>query len=220
MPQAPDPHDMHAPDARPDDCDTLVLIRRAQQGDASALDALLRRSLPPLTRWARARFSGWGVDGVDVEDLVQDAVLSTLRRLHLFEPAHPAAFQAFLRTAVQNRARDLWRRARRRPVDGTELPDVPDLDTPSPLTQAIDAERRARVRRALRLLPAPQSQVVTRRVEREQSFAEIAAATGRSNADAARMAHQRAVARLRSTVTELETRATARREPRVLRRAA
>ena len=218
MPQTPDRHDA-TPSAPPlDECDTLVLIRRAQQGDASALDALLRRSLPPLTRWARGRFRGWAVGGIDVDDLVQDAVLSTLRRLSVFEPTHEAAFLAFLRTAVQNRARDVWRQARRRPIEPIPLPDVPD-HTPSPLAQAVAREERSHVRRALRLLPSPQRQVVTRRIDQEQSFAEIAAATGRTNADAARMAHQRAVSRLRLVVGDA-TRTTARRQGRTARRAA
>jgi DNA-directed RNA polymerase specialized sigma24 family protein len=52
----------------------------------------------------------------DTADLVQDAILNTLQRLHTFEPQGHGALRAYLRRAVENRINDEHRRIARRGV--------------------------------------------------------------------------------------------------------
>ncbi len=52
---------------------------------------------------------------LDTDDLVQDTVFQTLKRLQSFEVRHEGALQGYLRTAVVNRIRDEVRRATRHP---------------------------------------------------------------------------------------------------------
>src|SRR2546425_12833946 len=86
------------------------LIARARGGDRSALGVLLDRHLRPLQRWARGRLPRWARNLADTADLVQEAVLNTLRNLHSFEPEGQGALRAYLRRAVDNRINDELRR--------------------------------------------------------------------------------------------------------------
>src|SRR5678815_4691613 len=89
----------------PTDESTVSLIERAHAGDQGAVDRLLARHLTPLTRWTRGRLPNWARDGTDTDDLVQDTLLQTFRRLGHFEVRGPGALQAYLRQAVLNRVR-------------------------------------------------------------------------------------------------------------------
>ena len=99
---------------------TADLLRRARAGDAGALDDLFRRHLPPLRRWARGRLPRWTRDLRDTEDVVQETLLQTLKRIDVFEPRHEGALQAYLRQALINRVRDEVRRLR--PLSGSGGP--------------------------------------------------------------------------------------------------
>lgn len=81
------------------------LIRRAQEGDSSAVSALIRRHLPSLRKWARGRMPGWLRTVSDTSDLVQNALLQTFRRINTFEPRGHRALSAYLRQAVVNPCR-------------------------------------------------------------------------------------------------------------------
>jgi hypothetical protein len=70
---------------------TFTLVERAQAGDQEALDRLFARHLPPLRRWARGRLPKWARDLADTDDLVQDTLLQTFRRLSVFEVRGPGA---------------------------------------------------------------------------------------------------------------------------------
>src|SRR5690242_17786883 len=58
--------------------DLLALVR---QGDREALDRLFARCLPPLRRWARGRLPTAARGALDTQDLVQDTIVNSLRRL-------------------------------------------------------------------------------------------------------------------------------------------
>ena len=77
---------------------TVELVRKARSGDESALEALLERSLPPLKRWAHGRLPVRARGHIDTVDLVQEAAMHAIARLHSFEPRHVGAMQAFMRT--------------------------------------------------------------------------------------------------------------------------
>src|SRR5262245_26983886 len=78
-----------APDTQRMDAETsLALLERVRLGDKDALEALLRRYVPALRRWARGRLPRWARDLADTEDLVQETVVRGLRNLPTFEYRH------------------------------------------------------------------------------------------------------------------------------------
>jgi RNA polymerase sigma factor (sigma-70 family) len=174
---------------------TISLLDRAKDGDSSALDQLVERSLPPLRRWARGRLPQYARGLGDTQDVVQDAVLRTLPRLSSFEARHPGALQAFLRQAVANRIIDEIRKVTRRPNQG-ELQDNEPDPGPSPLEQAIGREGFERYEAALQQLRPSDREAIIARIELQQSYEEVAIALGKPSADAARVAVTRAIARL------------------------
>jgi RNA polymerase sigma-70 factor (ECF subfamily) len=64
---------------------TVHLLERARGGDRDALDRLLARHMRPLKRWARGRLPQWARDLADTDDLIQDALLQTFKRIDDFE---------------------------------------------------------------------------------------------------------------------------------------
>src|SRR5262245_12898579 len=89
---------------------TFDLIDRAKAGDQRAIERLFDRHLKPLQRWAKGRLPQWARDLADTEDLVQDVLLQTFKRIDNFEVRRVGALQAYLRQAVVNRVRDELRR--------------------------------------------------------------------------------------------------------------
>jgi len=184
------------PDALLSDEPTIELVIRARSGDRMAVEALLQRCLPPLKRWAHGRLPAAARGHFDTGDLVQDAALHVLRRLHVFEPRHVGAMQAYLRQTVINRIRDEVRRVTRQPMP-VELVDDHPSDSTSPLEAAIQAETYQRYRDALSRLSSRDRQMIVARVEVCWSFCEISSRFGLRTLDAARMAVTRALRRLR-----------------------
>jgi len=174
---------------------TLELLEQFRRGDARARDLLVERSLPQLRKWARGRLPQWARSLADTQDLVQDAVMRALPKLEHFEARHPGALQSYLREAVQNRIYDEVRKVSNRPgLD--ELPEeMPDL-APSPLEQAIGKQGFDRYEKALKTLKPADRDAIVARIELQQSYEEVAIALGKPNANAARMAVTRALARL------------------------
>ena len=64
---------------------SIELIHRAQREDEDALNRLLERYLPRLCRWASGRLPAHARDLRDTQDMVQEAVISTFRRIDRFE---------------------------------------------------------------------------------------------------------------------------------------
>jgi RNA polymerase sigma-70 factor (ECF subfamily) len=182
---------------------TFHLIDRARAGDQAALDRLFDRHLTPLRRWARGRLPGWARDLADTDDLVQDTLLQTFKRIDGFQPRRVGALQAYLRQAVLNRIRDELRRKGRRP-ESTELDGLETDRSASPLEQAIGQEAIERYERALaRLRPEDQGAVIGR-VELGYSYEELAEALGKPSADAARKAAERALVCLAEEMTRAD----------------
>jgi len=174
---------------------TLDLLTRVKTGDQAALEALLARCLPRLRRWAHGRLPRYARDMQDTTDLVQDTIVSALKRLDRFEARHEGALQAYLREALANRITDIMRRKARRPAL-TEMPaDVPAA-APSPLEQFLGQEKMARFDAALaRLRPADREAIIAR-LELQYRYDELAIALGKPSASAARVAVSRALRRL------------------------
>jgi RNA polymerase sigma-70 factor (ECF subfamily) len=139
----------------------------------------------------------------DTQDLVQDTVVRTLRHLDGFEPRHDGALQAYLRRAVMNKIRDELRHAARRPVS-EPLPDSVPATTASPLEEVIGLEAIERYEAALATLSEDDQAAIVLNVELGASHEEAAGALGRPSADAARMAVQRALARLATRMAHVD----------------
>jgi RNA polymerase sigma-70 factor (ECF subfamily) len=174
---------------------TFSLIERARAGDSEALDLLFARHRKPLQRWASGRLPKWARDISDTEDLVQETLFQTFKRIGDFEPRRVGALQAYLRQAVLNRIREELRRKGRRP-DAIDLDDIPFDSDESPLEQAIGREAVERYEQALARLKAEEREAIIARVEMGYTYEELAEALGKPTPDAARKAAQRALVRL------------------------
>jgi RNA polymerase sigma factor (sigma-70 family) len=174
---------------------SVELLRKAQSGDGEALNGLLIRYLPRLKRWASGRLPAGMRTMLDTNDLVQDAIINSLRNLDSLEIRTEGTLQAYLRRAVNNRIIDLYRRAARRPTR-EELPDDAESLATSPLEAAIGAEALESYERALAALSDGDREAIVLRVELGFDFEEIATQLGKPSADAARMAVSRAITRL------------------------
>ena len=174
---------------------TLHLIERARTGDQDALDRLFARHSAPLRRWATGRLPKWARDVADTDDLVQETLLRTFKRIEEFEPRGVGALQAYLRQAVLNAIREELRRKGRRP-DATGLDGLEADSNLSPLEQAIGAETVDRYERALSRLKDTEREVIIGRLEMGYTYDELAEALGKPTAEAARKSAQRALVRL------------------------
>ena len=180
---------------------TSHLVVRARSGDQVAVERLFARHQEPLRRWARGRLPRWARQLSDTDDLVQDALLQTFKRIEDFEPRGPGAFQSYLRQAVFNRVRDELRRRGRVPhsVDLDNNAAAGALTTngrESPLEQAIGRENLQRYERALARLDVVEREAIIGRVEMGYTFQELADALGKPTPEAARKATERALIKL------------------------
>jgi RNA polymerase sigma-70 factor (ECF subfamily) len=183
---------------------TFTLIDRARAGDSEALERLFARHRKPLQRWASGRLPKWARDIADTEDLVQETLLQTFKRIGNFEPRGVGALQAYLRQAVLNRIREELRRKGRRP-DQTDLDDIEVDGAKSPLEEAIGLEGVERYEQALTRLKTEEREAIIARVEMGYTYEELAEKLGKPTPDAARKAAQRALVRLAEEIKRAGT---------------
>ncbi|GJM44196.1 MAG: hypothetical protein DHS20C21_10380 [Gemmatimonadota bacterium] len=174
---------------------TSVLLDRAKGGDERALNLLCERMVPRLRRWATGRLPAGARSLNDTEDLVQDAVIRSIRRLEEFRPEGSGAFFGYLRQAVMNRIRDQVRRAGvgDRVMDAAEKPATPFA---SPLDDVVGRETLERYEAALERLRESDREAIIARIEWNCEYDEIADLVGSASAHAARMKVKRALVRL------------------------
>jgi RNA polymerase sigma-70 factor, ECF subfamily len=174
---------------------TFALIERVRAGDREALERLMARHVGPLRRWISGRLPRWARDLADTDDLVQDTLLRTFRKMEDFEPRNLGALQSYLRQAVLNRLRDELRRKGRAP-HMVDLNDVRLESRDSPLEEAIGREALDRYEAGLARLRPDEREAIIARVEMDFSYEEIAEALDKPSAEAARKAVRRALLRL------------------------
>ena len=179
-----------------DDLDsTFQLISRARTGDQDAVERLFARHLKPLQRWASGRLPRWARDLADTDDLVQETLLQTFKKIRDFEPRRVGALQAYLRQAVLNRLRDELRRKARQP-QFTDLDGLEDVTARSPLEEAIGRQAIEDYEEALGRLRPEEREAIIARVEIGYTYGELAEALGKPSAEAARKTARRALLRL------------------------
>jgi RNA polymerase sigma factor (sigma-70 family) len=183
---------------------TAHLLDQARD-DPRAREALCARFLPVLRRWAHGRLPSRARTLADTDDLVQVTLVRALDHLEEFVPRREGAFLAYLRTILLNAMRDEIRRATRRPE---HLPLFDDDGTPLPseLERLLGRERLALYERALAEITEGQREAVILRLEFGYTYPEIAAALGKTNAAAARMAVARALVAIARVMDAIDAR--------------
>jgi DNA-directed RNA polymerase specialized sigma24 family protein len=151
------------------------LLQQAQHGDRDAVDALLRRYVPSLQRWASGRLPR-ARKASETDDLVHDTVMRTLSRRDALELRHEGAL-SYLRQAIITRI-----------VAAGHNPTPGDRASGSPLDEAIGREAVERYEKALGRLVPEEREAFIARVELDYSYDDVANAVGCSSADEARMA--------------------------------
>ncbi|WP_232366125.1 sigma-70 family RNA polymerase sigma factor [Methylocystis silviterrae] len=151
------------------------LMRAAQDGDNAAYVWLLSEILPMLRRvvaykWPRAP---------DVEDVVQEVLLSVHTVRHTYDPARP--FMPWLMTIATRRTIDAARRRTARSANETTVDVMPETfsgdDTKS--EQEISDDQDA-IRHALAQLPDGQREAVELMKMKGLSLQEASIETGKS----------------------------------------
>jgi RNA polymerase sigma-70 factor, ECF subfamily len=183
-----------AASAAGDSRSTLEVVRLSGVGDLGAVAGLIARAAPSIRRWAHGRVPGHVRHEANTEDVVQDAMLHALNNLARVRQRTVAGLQAYLRTSVVNRIRDLIRGTKRHGIP-IELDETVPGATPSPLESAILREGMARFVAALEQLTPRDRLVLIWRLKLGYDVEEIAVKLGKSKA-AAGMCVSRAMTRL------------------------
>lgn len=168
------------------------LLARAQAGDAAGY----RRFLGEAAGFLRAVVARTGIPADQVEDVVQETLISVHAIRHTYDPARPV--KPWLTAIARRRAID-WRRRRNSARDHEVALDDAAHETyadPDANRDREKAEAAAAVRRWLDELPPGQRQAVELLKLREMSLVEASAASGQS-VGALKVATHRAMATLR-----------------------
>lgn len=155
------------------DTDWAILMAHAQDGDRSAYQRLLREITPYLRSLAARRHR----DPSDIEDAVQDILLTVHAIRHTFDPTRP--FGPWLVTIANRRFIDRLRRQGRR--RGRETPLMPEHETFSePQANLEERPDRHELEKAINELPAMQRKAVQLLKLKEMSLKEASTASGMS----------------------------------------
>jgi RNA polymerase sigma factor (sigma-70 family) len=172
------------------------LMRSAQDGDAGAYAALLSEVVPLMRQVVRRRLGF--LQPQDVEDLVQDVLLSLHTARSTYDPERP--FLPWLMAIARNRMADGARRHARgaaNEVAGDRLPET-FAGEGTNILQGRYGDEEA-LRRAMGGLPPGQRKAVELLKLREMSLKEAAAVSGTS-AGALKVAVHRGIAALRKAL--------------------
>ena len=154
---------------------TEDLIRRFQQGQPGAFDALFDRYKDYVYRVAFfiTRNSG------DAEEVVQEVFIDVLRALPRYDAAGPARFETWLYRVTVNRCRSRFRRKRLPSADwdgvGEQIEKIANgHPNHQPERSTIGREEKAALWRAVDALPEAHRKVVVLRYQAGLSYEEIA----------------------------------------------
>ena len=163
--------------------DTLRLLRAAQSGDRESLESLYARHQGRLSAFICACMHPALVLRVAPEDVLQETLLESARKIAQFEPRGPASFYRWLieiarfKIAEAERAGQALKRSLERPLDGALAASQTSVSA-----CAVRSERADLVQQALAALPERQAEAVKLRYLAGLSLAETAARLGTSEA--------------------------------------
>lgn len=153
--------------------DTGRLLREAQGGDRDSLDALYERHRGRLLGFVRARMSPALLGTVSPEDVLQETLLESARKLGDFEDRGPASFYRWLVEIARFKVleADRARKTRKRSLEEPMEAEPAGRET-SPSGRAAKRERADLLRDALAALPGEQGEAVRLRYLEGLSIAE------------------------------------------------
>ena len=189
-----------------DETRTTELIAQIRSGNREAWSRLVERELPQLRRFAKGRLPAFARGALDTQDLVHDVLVRAMPRLDSWEGDRPGALQAFLRRALVNQIVDEIRKARRRVASTAPIESHPDSG-PSALARVISQEDQKRLRAALENVSASDRALLGARFGWGLRYADVAARVRRPSANAARVAVERAVARVAKAMRKPQSKA-------------
>lgn len=172
------------------------LMRSAQDGDGNAYGALLHTITPMLRKAVFRQLAFY--QRQDVEDIVQDTLLSLHAARATYDPERP--FLPWLWGIAHNRAADAARRHARRAAREMTVAEVPEtFFDPGANISADDYHDPEALRQAIDGLPLRQRTAMELLKLHEMSLKEAAAVSGMS-VGALKIAVHRAVATLRNVL--------------------
>ncbi len=174
---------------------TRGLFFRARNGDLEAREKLWKRLRERLCRYAHGRLPKRLRGLVETEDVVQDALAQTFRRIDLFDPKHSGAFGVSLFLTIKRCLIDQHRFASRQPA-AAETATSLVAEGLSPMEEAIEKEKLERVMTARNKLSDEDQALLHARLDLDLHWSDVALLFGKTSPDAARMAVERAVKRL------------------------
>ena len=182
--------------------DTSVQLRHAIDGDPQSLGWLVAHLSPLLLAQARWRLAGGMAHVVDAEDLVQEAWLVALPRLHELVPRDgrlTPVLLRFLATTIVHRVNNLVRDTLRRgpATAGNGVAEGVADERTGVVTAAVRDEQRRQLLVTIEALEPIDREVLLLRGVEQRSQATTAALLGVSG-DAVAMRFSRALERLRA----------------------
>ena len=175
--------------------DWSILMAHAQSGDQDAY----RRLLAEITPYVRSLAVKSHRDPADIEDSVQDVLLTVHAVRHTYDPTRP--FGPWLVAIANRRVTDRLRRQGRTTARETPLTDEHETFA-APAANYLEAASADRaLREAIQRLPAGQRDAIRLLKLQEMSLKQAASATGMSVA-ALKVATHRAMKNLRKMFTQ------------------
>jgi RNA polymerase sigma-70 factor (ECF subfamily) len=185
-------------ESTPEDRHYAALMQSAQAGHADAYRQLLEEIAPRLRRIVRGRCQFLRTE--DIEDLVQDVLLSLHAVRATYDPQRP--FMPWLLAITRNRIADGARRYARREAQEVHIEDwaVTFSSINANFTREGYGDVEA-LKHAIRALPQRQRSAIEMLKLREMSLKEAAAACGMS-IGSLKVATHRAMSTLRKTLVK------------------
>lgn len=200
----------------PQSPETIQLLQKAKEGDASARNDLMDRHRASLQQMVRMRLDRKLAARLDSSDIVQDVLIEANRRLDDFIDSEGMPFHLWLRQLARDRIIDMHRRhraAEKRSVDKEQrlqaggfgdrssLELAAQLRDPelTPAAAALKNELQERFVMALEELSEEDRDIITMRNFEHLTNTEVAQALGLSQ-PAAGMRYLRALQRLRQVL--------------------
>ncbi|MBI3676981.1 MAG: sigma-70 family RNA polymerase sigma factor [Proteobacteria bacterium] len=150
-------------------------MKLAQAGDAAAYAEVLRRSLPIIARVVSSQRHY----GLEINDVVQDVLLSLHSVRHTYDPDRP--FVPWLASIARHRLIDAHRRHARVARNESAVPELPETFSSDDSKKGVESQGDPELlRRAIANLPAGQRQAVELLKLRELSLKEASAESGMS----------------------------------------
>ena len=163
--------------------DTARLVQASREGDREALATLYRLHQGRVLAMIRVTLGAELAARIPPEDVLQETLLESARKIGAFEDRGPGSFYRWLvsiarfKVAEARRAHRAQKRAAGLPLDGADVGDVALAQT-SPSGRVVRAEAAERVAAAIEALPDRQRDAVRLRYLEGRSVAEAAAEMG------------------------------------------